>query len=124
MKRIMIFFVLVFCFISCDVNVESAKGTLIVSNNSDETFTITEVFVKERYDSGYHLIYTGEILNGKSEFLFLDYGEYSVKISVLENKADVYTKKHTYETGYNVYEKITASLSADVIFDGNGIYFN
>lgn len=53
MKKIFLFILPLFFFLSCTLNTEN-EGTLVVSNHSENTSQIiSEIYVKERESSGY-----------------------------------------------------------------------
>ena len=119
-KFLILIFAINLGLISCKPFMDMNKGSLIVSNYSEEIKQeIIGVYVKEEGASGYNLVYSGAILNSKSHFIELYPGSYSVKIAVKNNGRGI----SYYDTGYNIFAETQSSRSISVIFDGKGIYF-
>ena len=120
--RVFVIVVMLFIVIAC--NFQTENGILVISNYSDKNnLEITGVYVKEKNNSGYSLVYTGTILNNESYFIQLEPGEYSVKIEVTNNHYGLFDGKKYYETGYNLYKMTDSYNAISIIFDGKGIYF-
>ena len=126
MKKMLLPFLVVFSlfFSSCGFNANENKGSLVIQNNAEnENISITAVYVKEKESSGYQLVWSGEIKNNESEFILLEKGDYSVKIATVNSLYDLFSSINYYETGYNIYKTLNAYDFVNVVFDGNGIYF-
>ena len=122
MKKIFLFILPLFFFLSCTLNTEN-EGTLVVSNHSENTSQIiSEIYVKERESSGYTKLWNGRLKKNSSEFICLKPGNYSVQVKVTEQGV-LYDYVSTYTTGYNIYKPIREDAFVNVAFDGNGIYF-
>ena len=123
------FFILsLFCFLlsSCTFNtdIEDNNGSLVVRNQCDNSSVeISEVYVMKKGGSGYNLVFSGSIENDKAHFIELESGEYSVKVAVSLNLYDMFYTVKYYDTGYNIFKKIDDGCFLNVVFDGNGIYF-
>lgn len=113
------------CFFafSCKLS-DDSKGSLVVQNESEnENIYITSVYAMEKESSGYQLVWTGEIKNESSEFIQLEPGKYSVKIATENRTYSPLISTEYSTTGYNVYAQLKEDGFVNVVFDGNGIYF-
>ncbi|WP_149554519.1 hypothetical protein [Treponema pectinovorum] len=108
-------------FFSCNLENENKASICIRNYSPNKNYSITNVYVKEKENAGYHLIWNGKLDCAKSEFIFIDEGSYSLKIDVAD--ASVFGLPKTYTTGYNIYKKAEHGNCLYACFDGNGIYF-
>lgn len=125
MKKISILLTIItILFSSCMLENNSTFGSLVVLNQSESNNTIIEsIYVREKDDSGYNLVWTGKLQNYSSQFIELKPGAYSCKIRV-KDSSSIFDRYYFYETGYGIYKNISASDFVNVVFDGNGIYFD
>lgn len=126
MKKLFLLLSCVFIFASCNLGQadKDNKCSLCIRNEGGiehGKIYITDVYVKEKNKSGYEKVYSGSIENGKSEFISIDEGEYSVKIETADTFP--FGLHYSFTTGYNVYKKVSNGNVLYVNFDGNGIYF-
>lgn len=123
MKKTM-FLVGLFSLFSCSLDLDHEKGLLCVKNESGSvTKNIESVYIKEKSENGYTLMWTGNLKTNFTQIINLNPGNYSCKISVFDNTNG--KGEHViYETGYNMYYDLKPDCYVDVIFDGEGIYFN
>lgn len=125
MKRFaFLFFIGAVIFSSCTLQSNSEYGSLVVLNQSELNKVVIEsIYVREKNDSGYNLVWTGELQKYSSQFIELKPGAYSCKIRV-KDSCSIFDRYYFYETGYGIYKHISASDFVNVVFDGNGIYFD
>jgi len=127
MKKYLFICLLPFLLISCNcICDDSDTGSLVISNNFESsTAYISEVFVKEKEDSGFVMVYSGRINNSSSYFIKLKTGLYSVKVCVNYYYLDgAFETTKYFNTGYNIYGTLSNKEGLYVAFDGEGIYFN
>lgn len=125
MKKIIVFLLITCIFFSCTLETTSNKGSICVSNYSeDDSFVITNIYLKLKDSQGYILHFIGEIKNGNSQFLEVNPGEYSVMVDIEQTLPDLSIRKTTEDTGYNYYKLVDNEHDIEVIFDGEGIFFN
>ena len=124
MKKALLMVLMGLALVSCKVNVDDDKGSIAVRNESgNENLVITAVYVMEKGTSGYNLVSTCSVKDGRSQFVEQKSGEYSVKVAVTSYVLDVPYQVKYYDTGYNNYRKLKEDGFLRVVFDGSGIYF-
>lgn len=100
-------------------------GSLVVKNKSGCTYqAVTAVYVKKAEDTGFALVYSGEIKSGGQCFISLEPEEYSVRIMVTTSALNgIIESDAFYETGYNDFRLLKENDPLYVAFDGRGLYF-
>lgn len=126
MKKLFLIFSLIFLYISCTLQPDNTTctGNLVVKNESKTANkVIVSVLVKEYPSNGYKLVWDGNLPKDFTEIIKLNPGKYSCKIIVKDITKEL-DNESQFETGYKIYHEISAGDYVDLIFDGNGIYFN
>ena len=117
-------FVLSVLFSSCMM--KDNTGSICIRNEAeDNSLLIVGVYAKEKEQSGYSRIWTGNLAAGSSEFIRIDEGEYSVGIVVAGTCSQGCPVEWTTQagTGYNVYKRVNSGNCIYVTFDGKGVFF-
>lgn len=117
-------FVLAVFFSSCMM--KDNTGSICIRNEAeDNSLRIVGVYAKEKEQSVYSRIWTGNLAAGSSEFIRIDEGEYSVGIVVAGTCSQGCPVEWTTQagTGYNVYKRVNSGNCIYVTFDGKGVFF-
>lgn len=93
---------------------QSSGGILSHSNSRDPATT----------DSGFYLVYLGEIAPQESRSISLDPGEYSVGVLTKTMVAgEWHPDPDMKDTGHKNYRTIESGMTVTARYDGNGVYF-
>jgi hypothetical protein len=121
MNKLFLLPILLFAFLSCEIN-KNGEARLVISNNSSNTSdVITEVWTR-LYNSGEWLAkWNGAKAVNEDAALYLAPASYDVRVTVKRIVLGTIEIK-TFETGYKAPIKLSESNYKFIIFDGEGIY--